>query len=52
MNVCIDTTVAVMWHPFAIKGFWALWNNIISFANAVMGGLLYKCNVYNAAPLF
>jgi hypothetical protein len=26
--VCVFITVAVVWRSFAVKGFWALWDNI------------------------
>jgi hypothetical protein len=41
MNVRVVITVAMVWRSFAVKGFWALWDNIITLhGNAVKGGLL------------
>jgi hypothetical protein len=32
MNVCVVIAVAMVWRSFAVKGFWALWDNIITVA--------------------
>jgi hypothetical protein len=36
MNVCVVITVAVFWCSFAVKGFWALWDNIITVAMVML----------------
>jgi threonyl-tRNA synthetase len=35
MNMCV-TTVAVAWLSFAVKGFWAVWENNITVVMAVL----------------
>jgi hypothetical protein len=36
MNVCDIITVAMVWWSFAVKGFWALWDNIITVAKVTL----------------
>jgi hypothetical protein len=52
MNMCV-TTVAVSWLSFAVKGFWAVWENNITVVMAVL--LREACCVhvltYNTAQL-
>jgi hypothetical protein len=36
MNVCLVIIVATVWQPFPTKGFWALWDNIITVATVML----------------
>jgi hypothetical protein len=36
MNVCVVIIVAMVWCSFAVKGFWALWDNIITVAMVML----------------
>jgi hypothetical protein len=36
MNVSVVITVAMVWWPFAVKRFWALWHNIITVATVML----------------
>jgi hypothetical protein len=36
MNVCVGISVTIIWLSFAVKGFWALWYNIITVAMVML----------------
>jgi hypothetical protein len=36
INVCAVITVAMVWRSFAVKGFWALWDNIITVTMVIL----------------
>jgi hypothetical protein len=36
MNVCVVIAVAMAWRLYAVKDFWALWDNIITVAMVML----------------
>jgi hypothetical protein len=35
-NACVFTSAAIVWLPFVVEGFWALWDNIITAAMVML----------------
>jgi hypothetical protein len=34
--MCVVITVAMIWSSFSVKGFWVLWDNIITVAMVIL----------------